>query len=108
MSGLPEDGEVRLGSVMRPAGRRFCTVEDPAARPVVWVTESRVPDAGRLWWALSDLHAQTGLIPFLDVDDTLGPQRACGQFLGECGRLARRSRQCGPPEPFLTETAAGG
>lgn len=82
MSGLPEDGEVRLGSVMRPAGRRFCTVEDPAARPVVWVTESRVPDAGRLWWALSDLHAQTGLIPFLDVMTPWGRRGLAASFSG--------------------------
>lgn len=65
---LPDDGEVRLGPVALPAGRRHRTSEEPGAGPVAWVTDKRVPDAGRLWWALSDLHAQTGLVPFLEAD----------------------------------------
>jgi hypothetical protein len=66
--GLPEDGELRLGPVMLPAGRRYFAVDGPGDLPgksLAWVTVSPVPDASRLWWALSDLHAQTGLAPFL-------------------------------------------
>lgn len=66
--GLPEDGEVRLGPVALPTGRRHWTSEDSGAGPVAWVTEKRVADAGRLWRELSDLHAQTGLVPFLEGD----------------------------------------
>ena len=69
-SGLPEDGVVRLGSVLLPAGKRYFPTEDapPGSSPgeaVAWVTDSPLPEAGRLWWVLSDLHAQTGLVPFL-------------------------------------------
>lgn len=69
---LPEDGEVRLGPVLLPAGQRIATLEDPGAGPVAWVTQGPVADAGRLWWALSDLHSQTGLVPFLADEDVAG------------------------------------
>lgn len=69
---LPEDGEVRLGPVVLPAGRRHWAVEDPGGEPVAWVSQSRLADAGRVWRELSDLHAQTGLMPFLAADQ-VGP-----------------------------------
>src|SRR5882672_10963360 len=34
-------------------------------RLVAWVTDGRVPDTGRVWQELSDLAAQTGLLPVL-------------------------------------------
>jgi hypothetical protein len=33
--------------------------------PVAWVTSVDVPDSGRVWFALSDLRGQTGLMPVL-------------------------------------------
>jgi hypothetical protein len=61
---LPEDGELRLGPVVLPAGSRIVPVEGSGA-PVAWATVQKVPDAGRLWSALSDLHPVTGLVPVL-------------------------------------------
>jgi hypothetical protein len=64
---LPEDGEVRLGAVMLPAGRRIVP-EHPVhgpSEPVAWVTTEPVPDAGLAWSALSDAYQQTGLVPVL-------------------------------------------
>lgn len=61
---LPEDGELRLGPVMLPAGRRVLA-EQGAGEPVAWATRQVVPDVGRVWSALSDVHEQTGLVPVL-------------------------------------------
>ena len=77
---LPQDGEVQLGTVMLPRGKRIFPADDRSdgqARPVAWVTDSSVPDPGQTWLALSDMHPQTGLVPVLianwgsswDVDD---------------------------------------
>lgn len=44
--------------------------------PVAWATVDPVPDSGRVWAALSELHPQTGLVPIqLDglPDDALRP-----------------------------------
>jgi uncharacterized protein DUF4253 len=65
--GLPEEGEVRLGAVLLPAGRRVIPMEGPG-EPVAWVTAEPVPDAGLAWSALSDLQQQTGLVPILLTD----------------------------------------
>lgn len=67
---LPQDGEVRLGAVTLPAGRRVVP-EHPVhgpGDPVAWVTTEPLPDAGLAWSALSDAHQQTGLVPVLLTD----------------------------------------
>jgi hypothetical protein len=64
---LPQEGELRLGAVMLPAGRRIVPMEGPG-EPVAWVTTEPVPDAGLAWSALSDAHQQTGLVPILLTD----------------------------------------
>jgi len=56
---LPGDGELQLGAVRLPAGRRFTPYEHDA--PVAWVTRRPVPDPGLVWSALADLHSETGL-----------------------------------------------
>ena len=61
---LPAEGELRIGAVMLPAGRRVVPMEGPG-EPVAWVTTGPVPDAGLAWSALSDAHQQTGLVPIL-------------------------------------------
>ena len=64
---LPEDGELRVGAVVLPAGRRVVP-EHPVhgpSDPVAWVTTEPVADAGLAWSALSDAHQQTGLVPVL-------------------------------------------
>jgi len=61
---LPEEGELRLGSILLPAGKRVHACHDPVT-PVAWVTRQAVPDAGRVWAALSAAHPGTGLVPFL-------------------------------------------
>jgi hypothetical protein len=66
--GLPEDGELRLGPVVLPAGRRVLA-EHGSGVPVAWATRQVVPDAGRVWSALSDLRGETGLVPVLLADD---------------------------------------
>jgi hypothetical protein len=67
LSGLPEDGEFRFGSVILADGRQFA-VSDGLGDPVVWVTTQPVPDAGMVWSALSDAQESTGLVPFLLPD----------------------------------------
>ena len=64
---LPEEGELRLGAVTLPAGRRIVPVEG-TGEPVAWVTTQPVPDAGLAWSALSDAQQQTGLVPVLLTD----------------------------------------
>jgi hypothetical protein len=63
---LPEEGELRLGAVLLPAGRRIVPMGGP--EPVAWATTQPVPDAGRVWSALWDAHEQTGLVPILLAD----------------------------------------
>jgi Domain of unknown function (DUF4253) len=63
-SGMPEEGELRLGAVTLPAGRRVVPMGDPG-EPVAWVTAEPVPDAGPVWSALWAAHGQTGLVPVL-------------------------------------------
>ena len=46
LSGLPEDGELRLGSVILAEGRRMA-VSDGFGDPVIWVTTQPVPT--RAW-----------------------------------------------------------
>jgi Domain of unknown function (DUF4253) len=63
-STIPDDGQLRLGPLTLPAGRRI-TAGFGSGQPVAWATEQPVPGAGRAWQALSGAHAQTGLVPFL-------------------------------------------
>ena len=61
---VPEDGELQIGSVRLPAGRRIRS-NDGRGEPVAWATAEPVADAGRVWAALSEAHAQSGLVPLL-------------------------------------------
>jgi hypothetical protein len=61
---VPEDGELQIGSVRLPAGRRI-RARHGLGSPVAWATADPVPDAGRVWAALSQAHPQSGLVPFL-------------------------------------------
>jgi len=46
MDSLPEDGELRLGAVMLPAGRRIVPMDSPG-EPVAWVTGGAPGGASR-------------------------------------------------------------
>jgi hypothetical protein len=61
---LPDDGELRLGPVRLPAGRRISAGYGYGA-PVAWITGQDVPGAGLAWAALSDAQPETGLVPVL-------------------------------------------
>jgi len=61
---LPEDGELQLGPVRLPAGRRISASYGSGA-PVAWITGRDVPGAGRAWAALSQAQPATGLVPVL-------------------------------------------
>jgi len=65
---LPADGELQLGPVRLPPGRRIVPWEEPGP-PVAWVTHGPVPQPGPVWSALSGLHAETGLVPVLLAAD---------------------------------------
>ena len=60
---LPDEGSARLGPVILPAGKLVDGY--PGTGHVAWVTVDPVPDSGRVWAALSELHSHTGLIPIL-------------------------------------------
>ena len=64
---LPEEGELRLGAVMLPPGRRIVPQAGPG-EPVAWVTTQPVPDPGLVWSALSDAYLETGLVPVVLTD----------------------------------------
>jgi hypothetical protein len=75
ISDLPEDGELRLGAVTLPAGKRI-TAAYGSGGPVAWVTRQPVPSPGTAWAALSAAHRETGLVPILLAgldDDTKRP-----------------------------------
>jgi hypothetical protein len=63
---LPADGELRLGAVVLPPGRRVIPDDD---EPVAWVTLTAVRNPGQVWSALADMTPQTGLVPVLLDDD---------------------------------------
>lgn len=71
---VPEDGELLIGSVSLPTGRQIRS-NDGRGEPVAWATTEPVPDAGRVWAALSEAHAQSGLVPFLLAGIGDGPER---------------------------------
>jgi Domain of unknown function (DUF4253) len=58
------DGEVQVGAIHLPAGRRIRS-DDGGGEPVAWATTEPVPGAGRVWAALSEAHAHSGLVPLL-------------------------------------------
>jgi hypothetical protein len=62
---LPNEGPVQTGSVTLPAGVHIVSGYGTAQEPVAWATTEPVPDAGRVWGALSQAHALSGLVPFL-------------------------------------------
>ena len=67
---LPEDGDLRLGSVSL-SGKRVHATWGPG-EPVAWVTREPVPDAGRVWLAISAMAESTGLQPVLYLDNGYG------------------------------------
>lgn len=70
-TGLPDDGDLRIGSVTLPRGKRL-RADYGSGEPVAWVTLTPVSDAGRVWAVLSAAHSETGLAPILlqGLDDT--------------------------------------
>jgi hypothetical protein len=66
--GLPPDGELQLGPIGLPPGRRIIPFEG-TGEPAAWVTSRTVPRPGPVWSTLSGLHAETGLVPILLADD---------------------------------------
>ena len=71
---VPADGELRIGSIRLPAGRRI-RAGHGSGGPVAWATTEPVPDAGRVWAALSEAHAQSGLVPVLLAGTGGDPER---------------------------------
>lgn len=72
MTGLPKNGELRLGDITLPPGHRVTPEEGPG--PVAWVTRRAVPRPGEAWAALRALHGQTGLVPLLLPADQDAPE----------------------------------
>jgi hypothetical protein len=72
MTGLPRNGELRLGDITLPPGHRVTPEEGPG--PVAWVTRRAVPRPGETWAALRALHGQTGLVPLLLPADQDAPE----------------------------------
>lgn len=72
MSGLPEDGELQLGRVSLPAGRRI-TADYGNGELIAWTTFEPVANPGLTWHALSQESQATGLVPFLlaNLDDPI-------------------------------------
>jgi hypothetical protein len=96
MAEVPPDGEVRIGTVRLPAGRRihagtpaagydegsgiaWLAEQEAASRewarahpgvPLLWASDEPVPDVGRVWHELHAMAEKTGLVPitlaFLD------------------------------------------
>jgi hypothetical protein len=70
---LPDEGPVRLGPVSLPAGK-LINGWHGRDHPVAWATVDPVPESGRVWAALSELHPQTGLVP-IQLDGLMGNPR---------------------------------
>ena len=71
---VPADGDVRIGAIRLPAGRRI-RGDGGQGEPVAWASSELVPDAGRVWAALSEAHAQSGLVPILLTGIDGDPER---------------------------------
>jgi len=63
---LPGDGPAQIAGVALPAGRRI--YDEDGTELLAWVTSQPMADSGRAWLALSDAHAETGLVPVLLPD----------------------------------------
>jgi hypothetical protein len=74
---VPADGEVQIGAIRLPAGRKIRS-DGGRGKQVAWATSEPVPDAGRVWAALSDVYAQSGLVPFLLSGIAGGTERPWG------------------------------
>lgn len=74
MDRLPANGELQLAAASLPPGRRVYAGMGSGG-PVAWATAQPVPDAGRVWAALSAAHQDTGLVPFLLSGRVLGSSR---------------------------------
>ncbi len=61
---LPEEGQLRVGSVTLPTGR-LITADYGEGDPVAWATIDPVLKPGTIWAALSEARHQTGLVPIL-------------------------------------------
>jgi hypothetical protein len=61
---VPADGDVHIGAIRLPNGRRIHAA-DGSGGPVAWATVELVPDAGRVWADLSEARARSGLVPLL-------------------------------------------
>jgi hypothetical protein len=61
---LPGEGPLRIGPVTLPPGK-LITSWHGRDHHVGWATVDPVPEPGRVWAALSELHPQTGLVPIL-------------------------------------------
>lgn len=81
---LPEDGQLRIGSITLPAGKRIHAGREPAA----WVTREEVPGAGRVWTALSEMQQEPKLVPFL-----------LGTLSGDPSRPWDQEEFCDPIDP---------
>jgi len=57
---LPREGPAAIGPVALSAGR---LVTGNLGTDVAWATVDPVPESGRVWAALSELHPRTGLVP---------------------------------------------
>jgi hypothetical protein len=57
---LPREGPAMIGPVALSAGR---LVIGNLGAAVAWATMDPVPESGRVWAALSELHPRTGLVP---------------------------------------------
>jgi Domain of unknown function (DUF4253) len=68
---VPEDGRAQVGPVALPEGRR--QYAEDTDELVAWATVDPMPDAGRVWLALSAAHAETGLVPVLLQPPPPGP-----------------------------------
>jgi hypothetical protein len=62
---LPDEGDLRLGSVRLPAGRWTYVHGSRREPPVAWVTSDLVVAPGRVWSVLAEVSSHFGLVPFL-------------------------------------------
>jgi hypothetical protein len=67
---LPDAGPVRLGPVALPAGKLITGYD--RSDHVAWATVDPVPESGRVWAALSELHPQTGGLVPIQLDGLRG------------------------------------
>jgi uncharacterized protein DUF4253 len=85
-SRLPQDGDLRLGSLSL-SGKQVSAWMEPD-KPVAWVTDEPVPGAGAIWRAMSAVTADTGLQPVLLAASNWGIDEA----FREPGDLAELDR----------------